>query len=144
MRVSRVSCFFKTARRPSSVRGQRGAVMIELLIAIAIFGVISVSFLGALVAGYRSVVVAHDQTMAQSLTRTTFENVRSSLSAQQTGSDNVTTTSNYDVVVHAENVTSSFASVSGPSDIQKITVTIKYHATGRTLWQTTGIWVKPG
>ncbi len=47
--------------------------MIELLVSIAIFGVVSVTFLGALVAGYRGIIIAHDQTMAESLTRTAME-----------------------------------------------------------------------
>ena len=51
-------------------------MLIEVLVAMAIFGVISVGFLSALVAGYHGAVVAHDHTMAQNLTRTTLENVR--------------------------------------------------------------------
>ena len=79
-------------RRSLPGRGQRGFVLIELLISIAIFGVISVGFLSALVAGYHGVIVAHDQTMAESLTRTAFENVRAANFPIDTAADNVTTT----------------------------------------------------
>ena len=144
MRWSRNSGFVRKGRRSPFVRGQRGFVLIEVLISIAIFGVISVAFLSALVTGYHGVVVAHDQTMAQNLTRSALENVRSSKVAQRTGSDNVTTTSNYDVVIHADNITKTYAIVSLPSDLQMITVTVKYHASGRTIWSTQGMWVKPG
>jgi type II secretory pathway pseudopilin PulG len=111
-------------------------VLIEVLISIAIFGVISVGFLSALVAGYHGVVVAHDVTMAESLTRTTFENVRNALFPIPTGSDNVTSTSHYDVVVHADNITEDYTIVSDPSDLQMITVTVRYHASGRTILNT--------
>ena len=143
MRLSRTSgCVWK-GRRSSSVRGQRGFVLVEVLVSIAIFGVISVGFLSALVAGYHGVVVAHDQTMAQSLTRTTFENIRVAPFPIATGSDNVTTTSKFDVVVHAVNITKEWVETTDPSDLQMIRVTIRYHVSGRTIWATEGMKVKP-
>jgi prepilin-type N-terminal cleavage/methylation domain-containing protein len=143
MRLSRTSGCVRKGRRSPLVRGQRGFVLIEVLISIAIFGVISVGFLSALIAGYHGVVVAHDQTMAQGLTRTTFENTRVAPFPIATGSDNVTTTSHYDVVVHADNINDNYTIVSVPSDLQLITVTVRYHASGRTIWVTQGIKVKP-
>lgn len=143
MRLSRTSGYVRKGRRSPFVRGQRGYVLIEVLISIAIFGVISVAFLSALVAGYHGVIVAHDHTMAQSLTRTTLENVRVAPFPIATGSDNVTTTSQYDVVVHADNINENYTIVSVPSDLQMITVTVQYHASGRTIWVTQGIKVKP-
>jgi prepilin-type N-terminal cleavage/methylation domain-containing protein len=125
------------------VRGQRGFVLIEVLISIAIFGVISVGFLSALVAGYHGVVVAHDQTMAQSLTRTTLENIRIAPFPIATGSDNVTTTSHYDVVVHADYITDNYTVVSDPTYLQMISVTIRYHASGRTILNTQMSKVQP-
>ena len=125
------------------MRGQRGFVLIEVLISIAIFGVISVAFLSALVTGYHGVIVAHDQTMAQSLTRTTFENVRVAPFPIATGSDNVTTTTKFDVVVHAANINDNYTIVFVPSSLQMITVTIRYAASGKTIWVTQGIKVKP-
>ena len=133
MRLSRIGGCIRKGRRSPFVRGQRGFVLIEVLVSIAIFGVISVGFLSALVAGYHGVVVAHDVTMAESLTRTTFENVRNAPFPIATGSDNVTTTSHYDVVVHADNINSDYEIVSDPSDLQMISVTVRYHATGRTI-----------
>jgi len=143
MRVSRTSGCVRKGRRSPLARGQRGFVLIEVLIAMAIFGVISVAFLTALVTGYHGVVVAHDQTMAQSLTRTTFENIRVAPFPIDTGSDNVTTTSKFRVVVHADNINDNYTIVYVPSNVQMITVTIQYDASGRTIWSTQGIKVKP-
>ena len=143
MRLSGMSGCIRKGRRSPFGRGQRGFVLIEVLISIAIFGVISVAFLSALVTGYHGVVVAHDQTMAQNLTRSTFENVRVAPFPMATGSDNVTTTTKFDVVVHAANITDNYTPATGASNLQMITVTIKYHASGRTIWATQGIKVKP-
>ena len=118
-------------------------MLIEVLMSMAIFGVISVAFLSALVTGYHGIVVAHDQTMAQSLTRTKFEDIRVAPFPIATGSDNVTTTTKFDVVVHAVNITREYAETTDPSDLQMITVTIRYHASGATIWVTEGIKVKP-
>ncbi len=111
MRLSGISGFVRKGRRSPFVRGQRGFVLIEVLMSIAIFGVISVAFLSALVTGYHGIVVAHDQTMAQNLTRTTFENIRVAPFPIDTGSDNVTTTTKFDVVVHADNINDNYTVV---------------------------------
>ena len=117
-------------------RGQKGFVLIELLVSIAIFGVISVGFLSALVAGYHGVIVAHDQTTAESLTRTAFENVRVADFPMDTSADNVTTISKFDVVVHADYIADNYTVISDPSFIQMITVTIRYHDSGKTILST--------
>ena len=143
MRLSRTSGCVRKGRRSPFVRGQRGFVLIEVLVSIAIFGVISVGFLSALVTGYHGVVVAHDQTMAQNLTRTTFENIRVAPFPIETGSDNVTTTTKFDVVVHADNINENYEERTDPTNLQMITVTIRYHASGATIWATEGIKVKP-
>lgn len=109
--------------------------MIELLVSIAIFGVVAVTFMGALVAGYGGIVRSHDQTMAESLTRTKFEEIKSSGGAVQ---DHTDTVDNYDIVVTTENITdsSTYASFSGPADYQMITVTISNRDTGRVILET--------
>ena len=108
--------------------------------AMAIFGVISVGFLSALVAGYHGAIVAHDQTMAQNLTRTTLENVRS---AAYPVVDYQTTTSKFDVDVGAEYIDQDYEISADPTEIQMITVTVKYDESGRTILVTQGIKVKP-
>ena len=80
MRLRITSGFPGKRRRTAPERRQKGFVLIELLVAIAIFGVVSVAFLSALVAGYHGVIVAHDQTMAESLTRT-LDGIRKQIEA---------------------------------------------------------------
>ena len=53
--------------------------MIEVLVAIAILGVVAVAFLSALTAAYGAVIVADRHTKAESATRTAFEYMRTLL-----------------------------------------------------------------
>lgn len=56
--------------------GQRGYTLVEVIVAVAIVGVIGVAFLSALTSGYLALVLADENTVAESLTRTEFERVR--------------------------------------------------------------------
>ena len=58
------------------MRGERGFTLVEVLVAVAILGVIGVAFLSALSTGYLALVLADEQTMSESLTRTEFENIK--------------------------------------------------------------------
>lgn len=108
--------------------------MIELLISIAILGMVSIGFLGALIAGYHGVRISHDQTMAQSLTRSAMENVATTAFPLDTGTDQVTTTDDYyDVVIHADYIDSDYVESEDPTQIQMITVTVQYHETGESI-----------
>ncbi|MBN2099090.1 MAG: type II secretion system protein [Dehalococcoidia bacterium] len=127
-------------RRTLQGRGQKGYVLIELLVAMAIFGIISVGFLTAMVAGYHGVVVAHEQTMAQNLTRTTLENVRD---AAYPVMDYTTTTSRFDVEVGAEYIDEDFVTSEDPTSVQRITVTVKHHGSGGTILATQALKVQP-
>jgi prepilin-type N-terminal cleavage/methylation domain-containing protein len=58
--------------------GQRGFTLLEILVAVAIVGVIAVAFLSALTSGYLALVLADENTVAESLTRSEMERVRDS------------------------------------------------------------------
>jgi prepilin-type N-terminal cleavage/methylation domain-containing protein len=143
MKWSRTSGLAGKRRRTLPGRGQKGFALIELLVAVAIFGVVSVSFLTAMVAAYHGALVAHDQTMAQSLVSTALENVRSAAYPLATSSDNVSTISNYEVVIHADNVTTTYQITNNASNTQLITVTVRYAASQRTIFSVTNLKVKP-
>jgi type II secretory pathway pseudopilin PulG len=107
--------------------------MIELLVSIAILGMVSIGFLGALMTGYISVRLAHDQTMAQNLTRSAMENVATA--SFPVASDNEQVDA-YDVVVTAVYVDGDRVESEDPTEIQLVTVTVQYHETGRTIKET--------
>lgn len=72
--------FLKNRRGKSGlkalVRGQKGFSLVEVIVAVAILAVIGVAFLSALTTGYLALVLADEDTVAESLTRTEFENIR--------------------------------------------------------------------
>lgn len=113
--------------------------MMELLVAVAVFGMVSLAFLSALTTGYRGVMVAQDQTTAESLTRTALEDTRQLGFADiSTTTENITTVSPYEVVVHADYVDDdSYTVITGPSNIKLITVTVRHEATDKTIKVTT-------
>jgi prepilin-type N-terminal cleavage/methylation domain-containing protein len=58
------------------VRDQKGWSLVEVLVAVAILAVVGVAFLSALTTGYLALVVADEDTVAESLTRTEFESIK--------------------------------------------------------------------
>ena len=66
----------RKGKSPGLARGQKGFGLVELLVAIAILGVVAVAFLSALTGAYGAVIVADRHTKAENLTRTTFEYMR--------------------------------------------------------------------
>jgi len=59
------------------VSGQKGTTLIEVLIAIAILGMIAVPFLTALSTSSRALIIADERTTAESLVRSEIEYVKS-------------------------------------------------------------------
>ena len=55
-----------------------GQNLMEVLIALAIFGVVVVAFLSALATGSQAIIIAHEQTTAESLVRSELEYVKNS------------------------------------------------------------------
>jgi len=59
------------------MRNQKGQLLIEALIALAILGVVAVAFLTALTTASRAIIIADERTNAESLARTELEYVKS-------------------------------------------------------------------
>ena len=59
------------------VTGQKGLTLIEVLIAIAILGMIAVPFLTALSTSSRGLIIADERTTTESLVRTEMEYIKS-------------------------------------------------------------------
>jgi prepilin-type N-terminal cleavage/methylation domain-containing protein len=64
-----------------SLRKEKGYTLIEVIIALAIFAIISVAFLVALVTSEKALLLAQERTMAESLARSQMEVVKESLFA---------------------------------------------------------------
>jgi prepilin-type N-terminal cleavage/methylation domain-containing protein len=77
-------------------RSQAGFLLIEVLIALAILGIIATAFLSALTTGYRGLLLADEKTMAESLARTELERIRD---APYPIADEVKFTGGYDITV---------------------------------------------
>ncbi len=55
------------------LRKQRGFTLIEVLIALALLGLIAIAFLGALAAASNAIIIADERTTAESLARSQME-----------------------------------------------------------------------
>lgn len=60
-----------------SIRNQKGISLIEVIIALAILGVIAVAFLGGLMTSLKAVSIADERSTAQSLSQSQMEYVKS-------------------------------------------------------------------
>lgn len=118
---------FQAARRLSIFADQEsGLTLIETVIALAILGAISVTFLSGMTTTSKATFIADEQTTAESLARSQMERVKTTdyvygateypPALMPSGKDYI----NYSVVVTAE-------PLNNPDDgIQKITVAIKH------------------
>ena len=59
-------------------RSQRGFSLTEVVIAMAAFGIVGASIMGALSASNKTIISSHEATVAESLTRTVIEYVKRS------------------------------------------------------------------
>lgn len=105
-----------------ALRCQRGDSLAEVLVAVAILGVIAVAFLSAMVTAYHGVIVADQKTMAESLTRTEIERIRNG--AYPVGDYSISVYG-YDVSVDAEYIDpATYDGTVDPLGMQRITVIV--------------------
>ena len=120
------------------LREQKGQLLIEVLIAVAILGVVSVAFLSAMVTSYGAVALADRKTTANSLARTQLELVKDA-DYPITDYTRISTSpappspppSGWDVSVHADYINPTTYAVIGVANaqgMQMITVTVSYNA----------------
>ena len=60
-----------------AIKNERGISLIEVLIALAILGLVAVAFLSGLVTASRAIIIADERTTAESLARSQMEYVKS-------------------------------------------------------------------
>ncbi len=119
-----------------SIRNQKGISLIEVIIALAILGVIAVAFLGGLMTSLKAVSIADERSTAQSLAQSQMEYVKSlpyeegaSPSYEQTNMsspDYPGYTSSVDAPPIDPDTGSPLANPDNDMGIQKITITIKH------------------
>jgi len=80
------------ARGMSLARSQKGLSLIEVLIAVAILGVVAVVFLSSLATSSKAIIIADERTNAESLTRSELEYVKSQPFSEASWSYIVSTT----------------------------------------------------
>jgi len=109
-----------TMRKTSTVSNQKGSLLIEALIAIALFAIIGSVFLSALSTGFIALGLTDEQVTAQVLARTQLEDTKSQpyVTAPTTYPTTVTPPDGYSVSVEALPIPDA------DDSIQKIKVTV--------------------
>ena len=59
------------------MKNEKGFTLIEVIVALALLGIISIAFLGALATASKAIVIADERATAESLARTEMEYVKS-------------------------------------------------------------------
>ena len=111
---------------------QKGIVIVETLVALAILGVISVGFLSAIATSYTAVRLSDQRTTAESVARTVIERVRVApypLATGVVGGLDGGLPSGFAVEVSVANSTEWVGTP--PSPVQLVTVVVKHQ--GRTI-----------
>jgi hypothetical protein len=107
------------------IREQRGQLLVEALVALAILGIVMVAFLTSLTTTSVAIILADEKTTAESLTRTEIESIKDSpypaISYQKT-------IDSYVLDVDAEFISPLTHLPSGSSDfgIQSITIVVEH------------------
>jgi len=102
------------------VSGQKGTTLIEVLIAIALLGMIAVPFLTALSTSSRALIIADERTTAESLIRSEIEYVRSQ---EYNATGNYTDIADADIPVGFDVYLANVTELG--LGLQEITVTVK-------------------
>ena len=123
------------------MKNEKGFTLIEVMIAIALLGIIAVAFLGALATASRALVIADERTTAESLARSQMEYVKNqnydatnnppqySPLPSISGDYTITTTAEYfdadgDGIIEVDVTTTEVRE--DDEGIQKITVTVSH------------------
>jgi len=115
------------------MRGEKGFLLIEVIIAIALLGIVGVALLSGLSTGSKAIFVADERATAESLARSQMENVKKQL---YDGTNNpliytvlsdIPEGEGYEIYVTAVRLDPKEDGTDNDDGIQKITVTVKHH-----------------
>jgi len=107
------------------IKNERGFGIVEVLVALALLGIIAIAFLGAMATASKAIFIADERTTAESLARSQMEYVKNlayEYEATEYGIDPNLTLDGYTLSVAVD-------PLHDPDDegIQKITVTVSHH-----------------
>ena len=127
------------------MKGEKGFSLIEVLVALALLGIIASGFLMAIATAYKAIYIADERTTAESLARSQIEYVKEldyiyySETGHEVYDETTMPPGGYSIIFTAEPINSdthvpySFTDVGGilvfddDVGIQKITVTVQHH-----------------
>jgi len=106
---------------------QRGIILVETLVALAILGVVAVAFLGGLATTSRAVVIIDERATAESLARSQMEWAKDAVyEYEASGYSAAPIPGDQDYLNYSATIAAS--PINDPDDgIQKLTVTVKHH-----------------
>jgi prepilin-type N-terminal cleavage/methylation domain-containing protein len=112
------------------MKSEKGFSLLEVIIAIALLGIVAVAFLGALATGSRVIFTADERATAESLSRSQMEYVRNQKYDATNNPPQYALMPNipagYNIVVSAERLDPKEDGTTNDDGIQKITVLV-YH-----------------
>ena len=113
------------------MKNEKGFTLIEVMIAIALLGIIAVAFLGALATASRALVIADERTTAESVARSQMEYVKNqnydAINDPPQYSLLSSIPDGYTIVVTAERLDPVGDGTGNDDGIQKITVTVSHN-----------------
>ena len=117
------------------MQGQKGQSLIEVLVALAILGVVAVAFLTALTTGSTAIIIADERTTAESLARSELEYIKNSdydadnNPPQYTEDPSLSYPADYSISIEAIRLDPYGDGTDNDDGIQKITVKVYHNAT---------------
>jgi len=110
------------------IRSEKGFSIVEVLIAVAVIGIVAAGFLAAVSAGSRAIITAGERAAAEAIARSQMEDIKVQ-SYDSTGnppqySAMLDIAEGYRVTITAERLDPSGDGTSNDDGLQKITVTV--------------------
>ena len=112
------------------MRNEKGFTLIEVIIAMALLGIIAIAFLGALATASNAIIIADERATAESLARSQMEYVKNQDYDGVNNPPQYTllsdTPADYTIVIDAVRLDPNGDGTDNDDGIQKITVTVDH------------------
>ena len=112
------------------MRNEKGFTLIEVIIAMALLGIIAIAFLGALATASQAIIIADERATAESLARSQMEYVKNQDYDGVNNPPQYTllsdTPADYTIVIDAVRLDPNGDGTDNDDGIQKITVTVDH------------------